>query len=771
MITITRHRLRVHGVVQGVGFRPHVYRLATELGLGGRVGNDMSGVTIEIEGPEDELRRFSARLVAELPPLARIDSLDVVELAPAETTRFVIEASGPVDHGPAASVPPDSAVCTDCLRELFDPSDRRYRYPFITCTNCGPRFTIIERLPYDRPNTTMHGFPLCDPCATEYGDPADRRHHAQPLACPDCGPAVTHRTGDVVTRGTDDVIAAVHSDLAGDAVVAVKGLGGFHLVVDATRDEPVARLRCRKGRADKPFAVMVPDLDAARSLAEIGPAEAEALESTARPIVLVESRPDRSRLSDLVAPASPLVGLMLPYTPLHHLLFRPVPHRSTVVPEALVVTSGNVAGEPICHDDATALDRLGPLADSFCIHDRPIRVPCDDSVVRTIGTDQVPIRRSRGHAPLPIELPVDVPPLIAVGGDIKNTFCIARGRTAWLSQHLGDMDNLPSLAALESAADLMQELYSVDPELVVADRHPEYRSRKWAVRRAGDRCVVEVQHHHAHLAALMAEHGLDPTRSVVGFVLDGTGYGTDGTLWGGETFIGGYAGFDRWSHLAPVPLPGGEAAVRCPWRTAFAHLHRAGVTWHDDLPPVRATSRAERRTVERQLENGTASPLTSSMGRLFDAVASLLGIRHRISYEAQAAIELEHTARSAGRNVPVLSLPIDEDRRIDPSPLIFELVTHLRSGADRSALALAFHHAVAAVIVELAEQARVETGLTTVGLSGGVFQNALLTGSTVRRLETAGFEVLTHRAVPPNDGGIALGQAVIAACRTPSEEG
>ena len=764
MTTVVRHRLRVHGVVQGVGFRPHVYRLANELGLAGRVANDMSGVTIEVEGPEDGLRRFTARLVSELPPLARIDSMDVVELEPADESSFEIDASDPVLHGPVASVPPDSAVCRDCLRELFDPGDRRYRYPFITCTNCGPRFTIIDSLPYDRPNTTMRDFHLCEPCASEYHDPADRRHHAQPLACPDCGPAIEYRSGRVSTTGTDGVVTAVHDDLARGAVVALKGLGGFHLLVDATRDEAVARLRHRKGRADKPFAVMVRDLAAARALAEIGPAEADALESFARPIVLARVRPDTGLVSDLVAPHSPLVGLMLPYTPLHHLLFRPVPDRPTVVPETLVVTSGNVAGEPICHDDATAFDRLGPLADSFCTHDRPIRVPCDDSVVRIIGADQVPIRRSRGQAPLPISLPVDTPPLIAVGGDIKNTFCIARGRTAWLSQHLGDMDNLQSVTALESAIALMQHLYAVEPELTAVDGHPEYRSRRWAIR-AGDRPVVEVQHHHAHLAALMAENGLDPGRSVIGFVLDGTGYGSDGTLWGGEILVGDYATVDRWSHLTTVPLPGGEAAVRNPWRTALAHLHQAGVPWYDDLPPLRATQPAERRTVARQLETGLGSPLTSSMGRLFDAVASLLGVRHRISYEAQAAIELEHAARSADHDVPVLHLSVDDERRIDPSALIAELAALLRSGVGRNALALAFHHAVVDLIVDLAERARIETGITTVGLTGGVFQNELVAVSSTRRLESAGFEVLTHRVVPPNDGGIALGQAVVAACR------
>lgn len=762
MTTTVRRQLDVAGVVQGVGFRPFVYQVALDLGLVGFVRNETTHVHIEIEGPADSVEHFEHHLRNHPPVMARIDSINSASLSCATETAFRIAPSRESQTGRhQIAVGPDIAVCAECTAELFDPADRRFRYPFITCSHCGPRFTITTAMPYDRSNTTMSHFAMCAQCALEYSDPSDRRHHAQPLACENCGPKISYVGHGSPITGTDGTLARVLEDLAMGQIVAIKGLGGYHLAVDATNDEAVRRLRERKARRDKPFAIMVADLEAARLVGQVGAAEAGALHSPARPIVLLRSVPG-SIISPAVTEGNPLIGLVLPYTPLHHLLFRPVPQHDVAVPKALVLTSGNLAGEPICYEDEDARNRLGAVADSFCSHDRPISVPCDDSVTRMRDGAEFPIRRSRGFAPLPMALPTSVPPILAVGGEIKNTFALATGQTAWMSQHLGDMENLETVLAFESSVELLSQLYQIHPEILAVDAHPGYRTRRWAYENSRGRPVIEVQHHHAHLASLMAEHQLDESASVIGFVFDGTGYGYDGSLWGGEILVGGYRAVQRWGHLKGVQLPGGDSAVRNPCRTALAHLAAAGIEWSEDLPPVQACGDTERSILSRQLGVGTSCSESSSMGRLFDAVASILGVRHRITYEAQAAIELEALALTAATGSEMTLLP-NPDGTLDTGPLLAALAQGVKAGVDPGSLALGFHRAVVEAIVACATKIRSNSAINLVGLTGGVFQNVLLTSLAAQRLATEDFEVLTHSIVPANDGGLALGQLMVAA--------
>ncbi|MEA2057121.1 MAG: carbamoyltransferase HypF [Actinomycetota bacterium] len=746
----TRRRLTVTGIVQGVGFRPFVYSLATDLSLSGFVGNDTDGVFVEVEGSREALDRFTSRLRSEAPPAARIATIDSSDLAPSADDSFRIVASRGATIG-TALVSPDLRTCDDCLRELRDPENRRFRYPFINCTNCGPRFTITESTPYDRPNTTMAPFAMCRPCRAEYEDPADRRFHAQPNACPDCGPRVWLETASTTHAG--DPIGRTRDLINAGSVVAIKGLGGFHLACDASSDEAVELLRRRKGRVGKPFALMVADVATARRVAELSDAETRLLESRERPIVLATARAG-SGISDLVAPGTTSFGVMLPYTPLHTVLLQPG--------EVWVMTSGNRAQEPIVTRNEDARTRLGELADAFLMHDRGIHVPCDDSVTRVLNGTELPVRRSRGYTPYPVPLPFAVPPLLATGGELKATFCLASGHDGFMSQHIGDMENLETLDAFARAVEHFQDLFRIEPQLIAADLHPGYLSTRWAKREANGRSVVEVQHHHAHIASVMADNGL--TEPVIGFSFDGTGYGTDGTVWGGEILLADYTTSDRVAHLAPVPLPGGDAAVLRPWRMALSHLWAAGIPWAPDLPPVAVTEPTERAVVRTQLERGLNSVDTSSMGRLFDAIASLSGVRHHVTYEAQAAIELEalvnDTAtgsyRFALRTAPGPTL-------IDPGPVVEAVVGDVRAGIDPGTIAARFHRGVAEMMVAVANQVRERHGLATVGLSGGVFQNVTIAGAARSRLEEAGFTVATHRLVPPNDGGLALGQAVIAA--------
>jgi hydrogenase maturation protein HypF len=755
-----RRRYTVSGLVQGVGFRPFAYVTAAELALAGSVGNTVDGVVVEVEGDPDAVAEYGRRLREDAPPLAMVTSVQATDLPVEGGTGFTIAASG--GDSPARTLAsPDVAICADCLRELRDPADRRYRHPFITCTNCGPRFTIITRLPYDRDATTMAGFAMCPACRTEYEDPADRRFHAQPIACPDCGPRLDLRTGDGATAHGEDALRAARELLAAGRIVAVKGLGGYHLACDARNAGAVAELRRRKRRGGKPFAVMVADLDAARRLVTLTPGEAELLTGIRRPIVLLPRRTGAGDgVADAVAPDNPDLGLMLPYTPLHVLLFG-LPG-DPPGPDALVMTSGNLSGEPIVTDDAEALSRLAPLADAWLRHDRGIRVPCDDSVSRHVAGAELPIRRSRGYAPLPLALPFEVPPVLAAGADLKNTCALGSGRYAWVSQHVGDMDDISTLDALTRTQRHLSELTGVRPEVLVADRHPGYRSGDWARGHADGRPVRLVQHHHAHIAAVMAEHGIGIDEQVIGVAFDGTGYGDDGAVWGGEVLIADYKSYRRAAHLGYVPLAGGDASVLRPYRMALSHLRAAGLAWHPELPAVAACPPAERDVLAHQLATGFGCVPTSSMGRLFDAVSSLAGVRHLAEYEAEAAIVLEGRARGADSGAGY-EFGLADPTVADPGPVIRAVAEDVASGVDPAVIAARFHAAVTALIAALAERCRTQTGLDVVALGGGVFQNALLIEAAGRALAERGFTVLRPRLLPPNDGAIALGQIVVGA--------
>lgn len=770
-----RRRLVVRGVVQGVGFRPFVYVTAAELSLSGSVCNDSSGVVIEVEGAADAAEEFARRLTERPPPLAVVESVQVSDLPVQGGTGFRIESSA--RNGVTRTLAsPDVATCADCLRELADPADRRYRHPFITCTNCGPRFTIITDLPYDRPATTMAAFDMCAGCAAEYRDPADRRFHAQPIACPGCGPRLELVLHDESRLGQRRLGAGALLEarrlVAEGAVVAVKGVGGYHLACDATNAEAVTTLRKRKRRGDKPFAVMVRDLETARELVDIDAAEADLLTSPRRPIVLLARRSGPAcaptwNVSASVAPGNPDLGVMLPYTPLHTLLLGLDGDEPAL--QALVLTSGNLAGEPIAFDDDDALRRLGPLADAWLRHDRAIRIPCDDSVSRVVDGEEMPVRRSRGYAPLPVALPVAVGPTLAVGADLKNTCCVAEGRYAWLSQHIGDMDDLATLEAFAATEQHLERLTGVRPAMVVADRHPGYRSVGWARANRGERPLRTVQHHHAHVAAVMAEHGLDGSEPVIGVSFDGTGYGDDGAVWGGEVLLADYKGFRRFARLGYVPLPGGDAAVQRPYRMALAHLAAAGIDWDADLPPVAACPPAEREVLRHQVRTGFGCVPTSSVGRLFDAVASLAGVCQLVDYEAQAAIELEAAGRGATADEtgyplsPLARTDADGPWVADPSGLVRAVVADVRAGESAATVSRRFHAGLVGFARRAACSARDEAGLQTVALTGGVFQNATLLSATRRALRADGFTVLCHRLVPPNDGGLALGQVLVGA--------
>ncbi|GGW77196.1 carbamoyltransferase [Streptomyces lucensis JCM 4490] len=773
-----RRRLTVRGTVQGVGFRPHVHRLAAGLSLAGFVGNTGDGVHIEVEGPAPEVDRFCELLAKQPPPLATVTGVLGEDLpATGDTGPFAIRSTERAAG--RTQLPPDTATCADCLRELSDPADRRHRHPFITCTHCGPRFTIATGMPYDRAVTTMAGFPMCPACAREYRDPADRRFHAQPVACPGCGP----RLGLVPADGTGirpardaGALAAARELLATGRILAVKGVGGYHLACDATDARAVAALRTRKERGGKAFAVMCADLPTAERIAVLTDAERAVLTGARRPIVLLRRRtpPDGLCLAGQVCPGSPHVGVMLPYTPVHSLLFG-LPG-DPPGPRALVMTSGNRSGEPIVTDDAEALTRLAGIADAWLVHDRPIASPCDDSLlrVRADGTEQV-LRRSRGHVPRPLRLPVPVRPTLAVGGDLKNALCLGEGDHAWFGPHIGDMGELATLRAAERAELHLARLTGVTPRLVAADRHPGYHSAAMARTRAArlpSSTPFLVQHHHAHIASAMAEHGLDGGTPVIGVAFDGTGYGDDGTVWGGEVLLADYTGYRRFGHLAPAPLPGGDAGVANPCRLALARLWAAGLPWEPELPSVVACSPAERAVLRRQLQRQVACVPTSSMGRLFDAVSSLVGVCQRARYEAQAAMELE-TAALAAWDGDTVAYPFGLGGAgtvvISPTPMLRALLDDLRRGTPAAVLAARFHRGVAHAVAGVCRRARAATGLATVALTGGVFANGLLEESCAGLLAGDGFTVLRHGEVPPNDGGLALGQLMVAGTATNHE--
>ncbi|MDQ3785084.1 MAG: carbamoyltransferase HypF [Actinomycetota bacterium] len=746
-----RQRLRIGGTVQGVGFRPFVYALASRLGLGGFVLNDSRGVVIEVEGKHSDVVAFTRALLDEPPPLARLEGVEKLDVPPLGSDHFDIRASE-VDGAVLAAITPDVATCAACLEEIRDSSARRYGYAFTNCTNCGPRFTITTGVPYDRGRTTMSTFSLCPECRLEYTDPGDRRFHAQPIACPRCGPRLRLVDKDGAPL-EGDPIAASAAALRKGGILAIKGLGGYHLACDATDASAVEELRRRKGREAKPFAVMAPDLEWASRLAHTGPGETAVLASHRRPIVIVARRAE-TPLADEIAPANRYIGIMLPYTPLHDLLMRSVRR-------PIVLTSGNLSDEPIAHEDVDALERLGGIADAFLAHDRPVHVRCDDSVVRVVGGREYPIRRSRGYAPEPLEVPVSFArPVLAAGPELKHTFCLGTGNRAILSHHIGDLENWAAMSAFLEGVEHFSRVFDVRPEVVAHDLHPEYLSTKWALGLEGVE-HVGVQHHHAHIASCLADNRR--AEPVIGLALDGTGYGDDGAIWGCEVLTCDFAGYGRAAHLRYVPLPGGAAAVREPWRMAAVYLQAAFGKGAYDLGLDFVDRTAEGwRPILSMAATGMNSPPTSSAGRLFDAIAALCGLRDRVSYEGQAAAELEQAADpsvAAAYPLPLVG------GALDGVALVRAAAEDLIAGSPVAEVAARFHNGLAEGLRRACERVRAERGLATVALSGGSWQNLLLLERVTRGLEGAGFEVLVHRRVPPNDGAVALGQAVIAGSR------
>ena len=810
-MTLSGARIHITGIVQGVGFRPFIFGLATRLGLTGWVRNTSAGVDIQVDGTTELLQSFITNLRKDTPPLARIDDLSSEQCLATGFTSFTIIHSEPV-VGAFQPISPDVSICPDCLKELLDPKDRRYRYPFINCTNCGPRFTIITDIPYDRPNTTMAPFKMCPDCQVEYENPLDRRFHAQPVACPNCGPEVwlesynqesmiNEQDHSIINPPTpttqlseiargDHAIRKTQLLLSEGKVVAIKGLGGFHLACDATNTKAVATLRERKQRVDKPFALMMPDLETIEAHCYISTTEREWLQSRQRPIVILQRRVE-SNISPEVAPQQKTLGVMLPYTPLHYLLLSNS-HESHLgdrpLPTVLVMTSGNLSEEPIATDNDEARQRLFTLADAFLLHDRSIHTRCDDSVVREglvesgSGSSKTAnimiLRRSRGFAPTPLQLSWNMPPLLATGAELKNTFCLTHDQYAFLSHHIGDLENYETLRSFEEGIAQFEHMFRVQPEAIAYDLHPNYLSTRYALSRCEKQNLpaLGVQHHHAHIAACMAENGLEDDQPVIGVAFDGTGYGDDGAIWGGEfLLVGNYpkigrsdqpGEYRRVAHLSYVPLPGGDMAIRNPARIALAHLWQAGLEWEPELTCVSTLSNEERLALHTQLENRLNTPLTSSMGRLFDAVASLAGIRQQVNYEAQAAIELETIGDPDETGSYELELHTeDQVIQIDPTHLIRNIVQELHDGASLGQISTRFHNSVVKMVLEICLQLKKDFGINKIALSGGVWQNMTLFRKTVQLLVKNSFNVYYHRLVPPNDGGLALGQAVVAARR------
>ncbi len=814
---IERRRIVIQGIVQGVGFRPFVYGQALQWRLVGFVLNDSSGVTIEVEGTCESLDGFQHALREKAPPLARIDTLIAEPIVPCYDTAFTIAHSQTGDER-FALISPDTATCDDCLNELFDPGDRRFHYPFINCTNCGPRFTIIQDVPYDRDKTTMRVFPMCSDCQREYDDPLNRRFHAQPNACPVCGPQVylingvegikipfhtktriaehplkadqsamgainrplrimdysVHLQNRAPTSTNEDTIIAAARQLATGAILAIKGLGGYHLACDALNIESLQRLRQRKHREAKPFALMVPDLETARRLCQVSDDEASLLESHRRPIVLLSRRSD-CPVAPGVAPAYDTLGIMLPYTPLHHLLLRAFAENIEAgQPAVLVMTSGNLSDEPIAYKDDDALQRLTSIAEGRLIQNREIHMRCDDTVMRiTAGGEQF-FRRSRGYAPEPVLMSFDFPmPLLACGGHLKNTFCLGKGRQAFISHHIGDLENLETLTSFLEGIEHFQRLFDIQPEVVAYDLHPEYLATKYAL----DTNILQkigVQHHHAHIASVLAEHGLQ--EQVIGIAADGTGYGTDGAVWGCEIMKADFLGFERLAQLDYVPLPGGEQAVRQPWRMAAVYLAQAysDAFGELDIPFVQQLDQAKWRVLAQMITRSINSPPTSSLGRLFDAVAALIGLRSEVLYEGQAAIELEMLARQQEGSIYkgqsdiypfTIKMRDQMPATLDVAPMFRAIVSNIQQGVPTSQIADCFHRSIAELLAIACLDAREQTGLTVVALSGGVFQNQLLLERLVKRLKEMAFQVYMNRRVPPNDGGLSLGQIAVAAAQ------
>lgn len=758
MSSVSRH-IHIIGIVQGVGFRPFIYNLALNHHLEGWVRNSASGVDIEVTGAQSDLDAFLSAITHSPPPLATIDAIETQAIKPRGFEGFSIISSQDKSSD-FIPVSPDMAICKDCRNELLDPNDRRFRYPFINCTNCGPRFSIIKDIPYDRPNTTMAEFTMCPDCRSEYENPLDRRFHAQPVACPACGPQVWLETiqGNRLAE-KEDAIQYARQLLTDGKILAIKGLGGFHLACDATNQTAVARLRKRKRRPAKPFALMAYDTDDIQDYIQLSPAAESLLSSPQAPIVLMPSKPGTDIAED-VAPGNNKLGLMLPYTPLHLLIMQPKPG----FPKALVMTSGNRSEEPVIHQNQVAREKLSDIADAFLMHDRPIHRRIDDSVFTVVKDQPYPIRRARGFAPNPIRTSHSLPQVLAVGPQMKNTFCLVRDKYAFISHYIGEMENWETYQDYRQAIIDYEHLFRIQPNAIGYDLHPDYASTIYAKERIlGENLnSYPIQHHHAHLVASMVEHGINFEEQIAGLIFDGTGFGTDGTIWGTEVLVGNALDYERVYNLKPVPLPGGDLSINTPARMALSTLWAYQLPWEKDIPPVKALSPLERDILQAQLENRINTPLTSSMGRLFDTVSALIGVRMEISYEAQAAIELEALVDKDELGYYPCQL---DGSQIDVRDVLTAIIEDLSEDVSRAVISARFHNTIAHLSLEIVKSIRATYGIQKIALSGGVWQNQYLLEKTLTLLEGEGFQPLIHHLTPPNDECIALGQAIITAYR------
>ena len=756
MPSVSRH-IHINGIVQGVGFRPFIYNLALNHNLNGWVRNSASGVDIEVTGALDDMDAFINAITHSAPPLAVIDSIETHQINPKEFVNFeIIQSKNQKDD--FIPVSPDMAICRDCSAELFDPKDRRFRYPFINCTNCGPRFSIITDIPYDRPNTTMAGFSMCPACRNEYDNPLDRRFHAQPIACPQCGPQVWLENAQGARQAElEDAIQKARQLLADGGILAIKGLGGFHLACDATNPAAVMQLRERKRRPAKPFALMAFDLAEINGYVDLTPTAETLLTNPQAPILIMPAKPGTD-LADGVAPGNNKLGLMLPYTPLHLLLMEPAPW----FPKALVMTSGNLSEEPVIHDNKTAREKLSNIVDGFLMHDRPIHRRIDDSVYTVVRDQPYPIRRARGFAPNPIRLSHPMPQVLATGPQMKNTFCLVRDKYAFISHYIGEMENWETYQDYRQAINDYERLFRIQPSAVGHDLHPDYTATLYAKEKSQQQNLAQhgVQHHYAHLVACMVEHGIDLNEPIAGLIFDGTGYGADDTIWGGEILVGNGFNFERPYYLKPIPLPGGDQAINKPARMALSTLWAYQLPWQENLAPVVALSQMERDILTTQLEKGINSPLTSSMGRLFDAVSALIGVRMEISYEAQAAIELEALVDNAELGYYPWRL---NGHQIDMKDTITAILHDLNKGESQSVISTRFHNTITHLALDIAILIYTNFGIQKIALSGGVWQNQYLLTKTLTLLEENGLQPLIHHLIPPNDECISLGQAIVTA--------